>query len=687
MTEFLIFCVLGLGSGALIAGLAIGVVLNFRGAGVVNLGLGGAATIGAYLYYGLRTGGYLFLPSLGPLPDKIPLGHAWGTVPAIGVSVLIVAAFGALFDRVALSRLRAAAPLSRLIATLGLLMIAQALVSERFGTSGLSAPAVLTEQTMRMGGTEVPLNSLLLGGIIVVLAATLTLLYRRTRFGLQTRAAAENEVGATLFGLSPNRLSTLNTTAAFGVAAMFGILVAPVSQLDPTVLSNAIVPALGAALLARFTSFPIAAAAGLGMGVVESLVTYLQSFTWFPTSQSLPLQGVSDVIFFFVIVIAMVTRGRALPERGTLLAQKLPKSPAPERILRPAIVSAVAGTAALLALPFGARQAIIFSSIAMIACLAVVVLVGYAGQLSLVQIGLAGVAGFITSRLAIQAGIGFPLGPILAILATVAFGLLVALPALRVRGVNLAIVTIAAAVALSSFGFSNPTWGASAQGSPVPSPRIFGLNIGPDATWLLNYHGLPTPVFGLLCLGVALGLAIAVASLRRSHLGQAMLAVRSNERAAAAVGVNVARTKLIAFGISAFLAGVAGVLYAYNYGSVSADSYTLALGLSFIAFVLMFGVGSVSGASAAALGAVQGVIVVTVDLVVNFSADFQLLLGGVGLILTVVFQPDGVTVSKKGPPPPFHLLMPALRRLGGQRQPGAEPGLAVSPVPKTGARL
>jgi ABC-type branched-subunit amino acid transport system permease subunit len=113
----------------------------------------------------------------------------------------------------------------------------------------------------------------------------------------------------------------------------------------------------------------------------------------------------------------------------------------------------------------------------------------------------------------------------------------------------------------------------------------------------------------------------------------------------------VRRTKVTAFAISAFLAGIAGVLYAYNYGSVSASSYTLQLALSFIAFALMFGVGSVAGAVAAALGAVQGIIIYLVGLIVVFSTDFQLLLGGIGTILTIIYHPDGVSVSeKKGPP-------------------------------------
>jgi branched-chain amino acid transport system permease protein len=668
--ELLLFAILGLGFGALIAGLALGVVLNFRGAGLVNLGLGGAATIGAYLFYGLRTGGFVFLPAIGSLPDRIQLGGPWPVLPAFLLSTAIVAAFGALFDSFALRRLRAAPALAKLVTTLGLLMIAQAVVSERFGTTGLAAPAVLSNATVSVLGTNVPESSLVPAAIVVVLAAVLAAVYRRTRFGLRTRAAAENETAAQLTGLSPDRLSLVNTTAAFTIAGALGILAAPITQLDPNVLSDAIVPALAAALLASFSSFAIAAGAGLAMGMIESIVTYLQSLSWFPTSAQLPMPGVADVVFFAVVVAAVAWRGQGLPQRGTVITHRLPKAPRPQRIVRPAAVGAALGVAGLLALPYGGRQAIIFTLIALISCLALIVLVGYAGQFSLVQTALAGVAGFATSRLAVQAGIGFPLGPLLGVVAATALGLLIALPALRVRGVQLAIITMAAAVALSSFGFSNPTWGASSQGSPVPEPRLFGLDLGPAAGWLPGYRSLPSPVFGFVCLACAVTLAMLVASLRRSHLGQRMLAVRDNERAAAAAGIDVARTKLTAFGISAFLAGVAGVLYAYNYGSVSGDSYTLALGLSFIAFVLTFGVGSVSGAVAAALGAVQGVIIYTVNLVVHFSTNLQLTLGGVLLILTIMYHPDGIAVEERnGPPPPFNLVAAMLRRLRPEEAP------------------
>ena len=137
------------------------------------------------------------------------------------------------------------------------------------------------------------------------------------------------------------------------------------------------------------------------------------------------------------------------------------------------------------------------------------------------------------------------------------------------RGVSLAVVTLAAAVAIEQFVFLNTTWGGGSSSSPVPEPKIFGLDLGPYGSFRGLDGKVPSPVFGFFVVGVALVLGLLVANLRRSNLGQRMLAVRSNERAAAAAGINVRNVKLAAFGISSFIAGIAGALYGYNFSSVT----------------------------------------------------------------------------------------------------------------------
>jgi branched-chain amino acid transport system permease protein len=224
----------------------------------------------------------------------------------------------------------------------------------------------------------------------------------------------------------------------------------------------------------------------------------------------------------------------------------------------------------------------------------------------------------------------------------VLLGEITAASALRVRGVSLAVVTLGGAVAIVNFGFINATWGGGNTGSPVPEPHLFGLDLGPRSAFRGLDGSLPSPVFGWVALAVTVALCLLVASLRRGNLGQRMLAVRSNERAAAASAVDVRYVKFIAFGISAFIAGVAGSLYAYNFGSVSADRFNAVTALSLIAFAYAGGITLVSGAIFAGLISTEALIPHALDKWLGINGNWFLLFGGVILIFTLIQHPEGV---------------------------------------------
>jgi branched-chain amino acid transport system permease protein len=421
-----------------------------------------------------------------------------------------------------------------------------------------------------------------------------------------------------------------------------GVLAASVTQLDAISLPLQVVPALAAALLARFTSFWIACAAGLAIGIINSEIDYFSTMAWFPTDHGVPLPGVKELVTFLIIVAAMFLRGAALPTRGELIEQGLPEVPRPERLLVPVVTLAVVCAVALVVLPFDFRQALINSMIGTVMALSLVVITGFVGQISVVQLSLAGVAGFTVSHLAVDAGIGFPLAPLIGAAAAVLLGELTAVSALRVRGVSLAVVTLGAAVAISQFGFLNQTWGGGGTGSPVPEPHLFGLDIGPQSAFRGLDGSLPSPVFGWLVLAVTVGLCLLVASVRRGNLGQRMLAVRSNERSAAAAAIDVRSVKLIAFGISSFIAGVAGTLYAYNFGSVSASRFDALTALGLIAFAYAGGITLISGAVFAGLISTEALLPHALDKWLGVSGNWFLLFGGVILIFTLIQHPEGV---------------------------------------------
>jgi branched-chain amino acid transport system permease protein len=624
--EILLFILLGLGSGALIAGIALAVVLTYRGSGFINLATGGMAMLGGYAYWSLNTGQIASLPTGLALP----------------LSLLVVVAVGAAAEFVVYRPLRNSAPLAKLVASLGVLLVLQASMLLAFGITDQPEPSILPQNDVHLLGAVVPVDRFILTGMVIAAAAVLAAVYKWTRFGLATRAASENEVAAMLSGLSPNTISLINNLLASLVAGALGILAASITELDPETLPLLIIPALAAALLARFTSFGIACAASIGIGVLYSLIEYASAQTWFPQSGGVALPGVTDLLAFLIIVAVLFWRGSAIPGRGELVERRLPWVPRPRQLARTSVILAAVAAVALVVLPFDFREALINTMIGTLMALSLVVITGFVGQISVIQLSLAGVAGFTIAHMASNFGITFPLAALAGIAVAMVIGMATAVSALRVRGVSLAVVTLAGAVAIENFGFLNATWGGGEAGSPVPEPKWFGFDLGP----LAPFRGLdgdqPSPVFGWVALICTVALCVAVGVIRRRSLGQRMLAVRSNERAAAAAAINPRTVKLAGFAIAAFIAGVAGVLYAYNFGSVSADAFDAVTALSLIAFAYAGGITLISGAVFAGLISAQALVPYALDKWFGLNGNWFLLFGGVILIFTLIRNPEGV---------------------------------------------
>src|SRR3972149_1928269 len=197
MQDILLFAALGLGAGALIASIALGVVLIYRGSGVINVATGAIAMTGAYLFWAFKTGFFGF--------------HLSSTL-AFLLMLVCMAGFGALIELTIFTPLRNAAPLAKLAASLGLLLVLDAGMIIIFGNTQKAAPSILPADTVTIFGRIVPSDRFWLAAIVVVVAAVLAALYRWTPFGLSTRAASENEVSAMLAGLSPARLPGVDTT-------------------------------------------------------------------------------------------------------------------------------------------------------------------------------------------------------------------------------------------------------------------------------------------------------------------------------------------------------------------------------------------------------------------------------------------------------------------------------------------
>jgi branched-chain amino acid transport system permease protein len=628
--NILLFAILGLGEGALIAALAISVVVFYRGSGTVNLSMGAIAMVSGYFYYSADSGSFGFHPP-------------WWL--ALILTLVFVAVLGAVIEFGLFWPLRTSSPLARLAASLGLLLLAQAVIAIVYGDNTLQPTSILPGSVLHLFGAVVPEDRLILTLIVVVLAVALWAVYRFSQFGLATRAAAESEPYAMYAGLSPRRLSLVNSLLASVIAGAFGILVAPLITLNTDTLPLEIVPALGAALFAGFTSLGVACFAGLVMGAAASLLTYWSSQSWFPQYQGNPLNGLPELLFFVLVAIAMFWRGSKVPARGELTEKRLPLAPRPENLARTSAIALVAGVALLIVLPYDFRQAMVNSMLGAMICLSLVVVVGFVGQISVVQVALAGVTGYAMSHMLTSVGgvwADFPLAPLVGVGCALIVGFITAIAALRVRGVSLAVVTLAGALAIEQFGFGNAAWGAEFTGSPVSPLHIFGVNLSPEAGFRGLDHEIPSPVFGFVVLVVLILLCLLVATVRRGKIGQQMLAVRSNERAAAAAGIDVRRVKLTAFMVSALIAGVCGALYAYNFETVSSDLFSSINALVIIAFAYFGGITMISGALFAGLGATEGLIPHALDRWFGLNGNWALLIGAIGLLVTLVANPDGI---------------------------------------------
>jgi branched-chain amino acid transport system permease protein len=635
MTDYLFFILLGTGAGAIIAAFGLGLVVTYQGSGLVNFAYGAMATWVGYVYADLRQGAYPF-PIPG-LPARYHFGEDVGIWWAFGLALLTAALMGLLVYQLVFRPLYRAPALAKVVASIGLVIVFTSLIERRFpDNAGLRVDAILPREPVTiMDGVTVPRDGLWLAFIVLLITTAVWVSSRYTRLGLATKAAAGNEKGAILLGYSPQRLAQLSFVLASVIGGLVVILASPMIQLSSSVLTfGYLIPALGAALIGAFTRVWPTVLTGLAIGLVQSSFTKMQTdFSWFPQ------YGAREGLPFIVIIIAMVFLGERLPDRGSVEHFRMPAIP-PAKVTPLSIILPVAlAVVGLLVLSPLWRGAIMTTTIATVLALSLVLLSGFGGQPSLAQLSFAGVAGFALSKLAMQWDIPFPIAPILASLVAMAFGVIVGIPALRVRGTNLAIITLAGGVAINEFVFKNPKYvgDASTGGAKVPNPTIGNWDLG-----LILGDQASRPIFGIFLVAVALALALAVANLRKSASGRRMLATRSNERAANASGVNIARVKLEVFAASAFIAGVGGCLIAYRFGSVSDASFGAVASLTALAVAYLGGITCVSGAVTSGITASAGVAFYAIGNLFDALGQWEVFIGGLLLILTAILNPEGI---------------------------------------------
>jgi ABC-type branched-subunit amino acid transport system permease subunit len=633
MPSYAAFAVLGLGSGAIYAVVAMGIVVQQRGSNILNFAFAAMMMISTLVYTSIRSAGSIDLPIPGLPAVNLSGGQGSAWLAAL-LAVAVVVGIAALAHFLIFRWIRGAPALSRVAAAVGLMLTLEAVATIRYGALGGAPTGVLPGTVVTVFGARLQEFELLLPVIAILIGLAFWALFRFTGVGLAIRASAESEMGAAILGWSPDRLALFTWIVAGLLAGVTGVLIAPIAATNQVTYALLIIPALGVALVAQFRSFAVCVVGGLSLGILGSVLQRAgANFAWLPQS------GVQDGVAFVFILMIMVLAGQHLPTRGTPPSLRQPIAYAPRHVLRRTIALTLVAVILIFATSGGARFAVIDSLIGIVLALSLVVVTGYAGQISLCQFTFAGLAGFILSKLGTNLGIPFPLAPLLACMCAAAFGVVIGLPALRVRGINLAIVTLAAAQAIDSLLFQNPSFSGGYSGAPIAQPRLFGWDLSISAG-----GGQASIAFAVMCLIVAVIACLAVANLRRSATGRRMLAVRANEKAAAASGINVSRVKLLSFTISAFIAGIGGCLFAYEQlgGNLSTDSFGPIASLTLLAAVFIGGVSTVSGAIIAGLASGSGVLYFLLSSNISSFTQWQALVGGLGLIVVAVRQPDGV---------------------------------------------
>jgi sulfate-transporting ATPase len=613
MTEFLRFALLGLGSGAIYALAAQGIVVIYRGSGVLNFSQGAIGLLAAAIFVSTWN------------------DHGWPLFVSGLLAVAVAALTGAVVYWLVMRPLAGRSQLVRLVASLGVLSVIQQGVVLWFGAGSTLVPRFLPAGKLQIvHGASISYDRLTILAVAVVLTVALGWYFRSTRIGMATQAINDDPIAAEALGWSPKLIGCVNWTIGAALGGLAGVFIVAVSGLSPVALTLVILPAFAAALASGFRSFALALAYGLALGIGQSLLVRYGNNIFDPIP-GLDADGWADALPFVLIVIVLVARGSTIPRRGEL-SELLPKVGAPRRVGLAAVVGLVGLGALVLLAPTTLQAAVVTSLLLATVGLSIVLLAGYAGQLSLGQMAIAGVAALVSGRLSGAAGLPFLLAALAGVAAAVVVGLLFALPSLRSRGLALAVVTLGLGIAVEKVVFANSRYSGGINGTTVGEPTLFG--------WSVSWGNHPER-YAMVVVVVFVGAGAMVANIRRGKIGRRLLAVRSNERASASLGISVPSVKLLAFGIAAAIAALGGVLIGFRFGVVQYESFSLFASLQVVILTVIGGVGYVAGAAIGALLAPGGVLeYFTVD--AGDSERWMILASGCLLLVVLVVCPNGL---------------------------------------------
>jgi branched-chain amino acid transport system permease protein len=597
VTEWLSFTVVGLVTGCVYALIATGLVVTYTTTGIFNFAHGAIGMIAAFTFW--------------------QLWQAWhinAVVSLVLVLFVIAPLFGLIVEALLMRPLYGASVDMTVVVTLGLLLALVGTAQQLWKSTTHILPPFFNGDGFRLGTVLVSYHEVIALGATVAIAIGLYVLFNRTRIGIAMRAVVDNPDLLAMAGGRPVRVQQLSWAMGCSLAALAGILLAPIAQLDILLLTLLVVDGYAAAVIGRMRNLPIALIGAVAIGLGQRYALGYGPGSGFLSK----IQNIIPMIVLFVVLIALPQDRLRTASFAGIVAPRVAS-----------LKSSLAGSGALLVFVLvictqlsGPNLRIGANGFALaLVLLSLMLLTGYGGMVSLCQMTFVGIGATIMGHY----GHG---GSLLGVLAAVglcaAVGAVIALPTLKMRGLYLALATFAFAAVMDQAVFTQVL--GTGGSLDVSRPGIPGISTQSDRTYFI------------LCAAVFAVAAIAILAVRRGPFGRRLVAMNDSPAACATLGVNINWTKLVAFSASAGIAGLAGVLLAGVPQSASAIDFNALLSL---VALLLARVGGINTATGALIGAFVFALFPVLHNHIPQLGNLQFLLTGLAAI-SVGRDPNGI---------------------------------------------